>query len=419
MKPVIVRALIPLGLLVAGWLGYASLSVEKAAEKHPEPEERVIKTEVIELHRQDFQTVFHIQGVARAHNEAPLTTQVAGKVKSILPGLEDGAFFSQGELLLELDDQDFQTEVIAAEAQVARATAVHAQEQARAKQARLNWEDLGYTDEPNELVLRLPQLREAEANVKAAQAALEQAERDLTRTKVRAPFDGRVLERSVAEGQSISSSTPLATIFKTDFVEVRLPISANELVFLDIPESADEPSMEVTFYDALTQDSDSVWEGRIVGTEGALDENSRELFAIARVDDPFSRQAASGSQKPPLRVGQPVRAAIPGKTLEDVYVIPRATVRNLNRIYLVDEDSMLDRRTIEEIWSNQDFLVVRDDSIEEGALLATSRLVYAPDASKVEVIGVTNSTALVDDAPLVTSQDLEGEGAPATPSPGS
>lgn len=385
---VLIRLLIPVILLLGGWFGYGILSKQKEKVKHPEPEGRVLKTQVFELHVSEFQTKVRTQGVVRAANEASLTAEVAGKVKMIAPGLQDGVFFDADELLVELEDQDYQTIVISAEAQLARANALLAQEQARARQARLNWEDLGYTEEPNELVLRLPQLREAEANVKAAEAGLEQAKRDLERTKIHAPFAGRVLQRNVSMGQLISAGTPLALIFNTDYVEVRLPIAATELPFLTIPESRDEAPVTVKLFDALNTSSEFEWTGEIVGTEGALDTDSRELFAIARVMDPFSRNGDADHRRPPLRIGQPVRAEIPGRILKNVIAIPRSSVRQLNRIYLVDKKEMvLSRQEIVPIWSDEEFHVISPtEEIVDGALLATTRLAYAPNVSKVEIL---------------------------------
>ncbi len=384
---IVTRILIPLGILGAGWLGFSLLAVEKEKVKKPQPPGRVLKTRVLELRRGDYQTVIHTQGVIRPHSEAALTPQVSGKVKRVALGLQDGAFFEVGEVLLELDNEDSLTDVIAAEAQLARADALHAQERAKANQARLNWDDLGYDDEPNDLVLRLPQLREAEANVKAAQAGLDRAKRDLARCVILAPFDGRVLRRSVAVGQTVSPGTELATIYHTAFVEVRLPIAARELAFLTLPEGGGQPPLDVLLSDALDPNSTARWSAKIIGTEGALDPNSRELFAIARIDDPFSRTLPPAERTHPLRIGQPVRAAIEGKILANVFAIPRDAVRQLNRIYLVDrEKSVLDRREIDPIWSDADFLVIRDPNIPDGALIATSRLVYAPNVSKVEIL---------------------------------
>ena len=334
--------------------------------------------------------MIHTQGVVRAHNEASLTAQVSGKVKSIEPELQDGAFFKEGDVLLVLDPEDLAAAIVAADADLARAEVAHAQELARGKQAKLNWEDLGYKDEPNELVLRLPQLRESQANVDAGKAAVQRAKRDLERAVVRAPFDGRVLQRSVSLGQSVTSSTVLAVIFNTDFVEVRLPIAYRQLASLNLPESQDDPPVDVKLSDALNEESVATWSGKIIGTEGALDPSSRELFAIARVSDPFSRK--SEEKRAPLRIGQPVRAAIDGKILKDVFVVPRSAVRKLNRIALVEADEedkekrVLRRVEIEPIWSGLEELIVRDDDIPDSAQLATTRMVYMPEGTPVEIM---------------------------------
>ncbi len=386
----LLRVLIPIVILVAGWIGYKQLSVPEEKGKRAAPEGRVLKTQVHELRRHDFETSVKTQGVVRALNEATLTADVGGKVQTIAPGLEDGAFFKQDDVLLRLEPDDFEADVATAEAQLARASALFSQEEAKANQARLNWEDLGYEEEPNELVLRLPQLREAEANVKAATAALDRARRDLERASVRAPFNGRVLMRTVSVGQSVSPGTPLASIYTTDYAEVRLPIAATELAFLTIPESRDESPVDVELRDSLNEESETEWHGEIVGTEGALDMESRELFAIARIADPFSLALKPDERRPPLRIGQPVGAIIKGKILENVMVVPRSAVRQLDRIYLVDEKEMiLTRHEIVPIWSDKEILVIRDAEIPDGALLATTRLAYAPNITRVEILPPT------------------------------
>lgn len=394
----LLRFSLPLAILLVGWIGYTVLAQEQDEAKRPPPKARAIRTTAEELHLQNYTTVVRTQGVIRPHHEVTLTAQVSGKIALLLPGFEDGSFFAEGEILAQLDSSDYDTAVVASKAQVARASAAFAQEKARAKQAELNWEDLGYDEEPSELVLRIPQMNQAEAEVKAAEAQLDQAERDLDRTRIRAPFDGRVKERIVGVGQSISAGTPLGTIFSIDFAEVRLPVASHELGFLTLPEAPEDEPVNVELTDALNDESETVWHAEIVRTEGTLDEDSRELFAIARLVDPFGRKTG----KPPLRIGQPVVGAIAGRVLEDVYVIPRIAVRQLNRIFLIDKNELtLERRTIDPVWTDKDHLVVRDDTIPDGALLSTSHLVYAPNGSKVEII------------PKETDAELNAESKPA------
>jgi RND family efflux transporter MFP subunit len=388
----LLRLLIPVIILALGALAAWRLAVPVEAPKPQPAPPQVLKTEVLELQRTDFAVLLDSQGSVRAHYTTTITPQVAGNIIKLHDGFEDGAFFAKNDVLAELDPADFQVAVSAAESRLARAEAVLIQEEARAKQARLNWEDLGYDEEPSELVLRIPQLKEAKATVDAAKADLEQAMRNLERTKIRAPFDGRVQTRSVGLGQAVGGSTPLGEVFATDFAEIRLPLSPRQLDFITLPSQAGDPEVPVTLTDALGSSKSEQWQARIVRTEGAIDASSRELFAIARIDDPFG--LVSG--KPPLRIGQPVRASIRGNVLQQVFVLPRQALRGVNRIYLVARDQPAIQRTeIEPIWTTADVLVVRD-GLEAGQWLSTTRLPYAPDGAPVEVV----ETATAAEAPL-------------------
>lgn len=394
----LVRMTVPVSIVVVASILYAILAREPEEEKRPEAPPRKIKTRVAEIAEQDYKTVIQAQGIVQPVNEVTITAQVSGRIVAIRSEFEDGAFFKQGDVLIELDELDFQGAVLSAEANLARSKTVYAQEQTRAKQARLNWEDLGYDEEPNELVLRLPQLREAEANVKAAEGQLLRAKTDLERSKVRAPYDGRVRQRVVGLGQTIGGSTPLGTIFAIDVAEVRLPIAGDDMTFLNLPEDPHDPPLEVELRDALNPGNETSWKAQIVRTEGALDQNSLELFAIARIPDPFGRQTG----ELPLRIGQPVIGAIPGRVLTDVYAIPRAAVRQLEKIYLVDKAELtLSQVIVSPIFADQDFLIVRHPALKPDKLLAMTYLIYAPEGAKVEIL------------PEVPSTELDSEPAPA------
>ena len=385
------RVLIPFVILIIGALvaWRAGIPVETPKPEPAAPQ--VLKTEILELQRTNFPVMLDSQGTVRAHFTTTLTPQVAGTISAVHPNFEDGAFFKKDEILVELDPADFKVAVSSAESGLARAQAALIQEEARAKQARLNWDDLGYEEEPSDLVLRIPQMKEAKANVDAAQADLEQALRNLERTKIRAPFDGRVQKRAVGLGQAVGGSTPLGEIFATDFAEIRLPLSPRQLPFVTLPSKEGDPEIKVTLRDALDSPDAPSWEARIVRTEGTLDESSRELFAIARIDDPFGVQ----SGKRPLLIGQPVRATIEGTELKNVFVLPRHALRGVNRIYLVDKlHPTIIRTTIEPLWSDEEILVVRD-GLEAGQWLSVTRLPYAPDGAPVEIVKPAGEAASI------------------------
>jgi membrane fusion protein, multidrug efflux system len=219
--------------------------------------------------------------------------------------------------------------------------------------------------------------------MKAASAQLDRAQKDLERTKIRAPFDGRVRRRVVGLGQAVRNVTVLGTIFASDYAEVRLPISGTDLPLLQLPEAAGDPPVAVVLRDALNPENETEWEASIIRTEGALDASSLELFGIARVDDPFGQITG----KPPLRIGQPVTAIISGHVLKGVMALPRIAVRQLDQIYLVDGKKLtLKNMTIDPIWSNEAHIIIRDPEIVDGDLLATTHLVYAPDGARVEIL---------------------------------
>jgi len=381
----IIRAAIPVAILAVGfgawkWLG---IPVEKPKPQHHDLQR--LQTEKTVLNPTSYAVVIETQGNVRPQQEVTITPLVSGTVLSILPAFEDGAFFMKGDILLELDPADLETAVSASGSRLARAEATLIQEQARGKQAELNWDEIAPGEAPSTLVLRVPQLREAEANVSAAQADLDQAKRNLDRAKVRAPFDGRVKERLVGVGQAVAAASPLGEIFGTATAEIRLPLSPSQLPFVDLPDDEKDHPIDVILTDALADPSQPAthqWRARIVRTEGTLDPTSRELFAIARIEDPFSLR----SDLPQLRIGQPLRAAVKGITLEDVYVIPRTAMRSLNRIFLIEKDDPKIRKTdLTPIWSNTEVLVVRN-GLNPGDWLATSRLPYAPDGAPVEIM---------------------------------
>lgn len=379
-------------ILLLGYWAWNHLSTPEEEEKKAKPKRtpeqvqkmklaRAQQTKVTTLRAIDYPVTLDTQGIVRAPAITSLTPQVAGIITTISEAFENGAFFKKGDILLELDPADFESQIVSAQANLARAEASLAQEQARAAQALRNWLDIGFKDTPNDLVLRKPQLKEAQANVAAQQAALDRAQRNLQRSKIRAPYDGRVRIRNVGPGQSVGSSTKLGEIFSTAYAEVRLPLSARQLKQIDINEKQ-LGKIPVTLVDALNPSDSEQWEAHLVRVEGELDPTSRELFVIARIDDPFG--LLNPSQKSPLRINLPVQAKIKARSLPNAILIPRSALYGENDIILVT-DNKIHRHSISIVWSTID-QVVTQDTLLEGATLATSKLAYAPEGSLVRVI---------------------------------
>jgi len=337
------------------------------------------ETTVATLVPEDYQVHLLTQGVVRPRTETKLNALVSGQIKHLSEQMQDGAFFSKGDLLVELDPTDFAAKIITARANLARAQASLAQEKATAAQALRNWQDIGFDEEPNDLVLRKPQLNEASTNVAAQQAELDKTIRDLERTKIYAPFDGRIRTRNVGPGESIGANVSLAEIYTTDYAEIRLPLSARQLTQININEQGNQ-AIPVELTDALNEENPTVWKAMIKHVEGELDETSRELNVIAHIPDPFGTKESH----PPLRMNQPVKASIEANTIKNAIVIERKFLYGANEILLV-EDGAIIRKEIDITWSTTDSVITTDTELA-GKLLATSRLNYAKTGTPINVI---------------------------------
>lgn len=346
------------------------------------PPEPVLQVEAVRLEPVDFQIILESQGTVRARTESTLISEVSGRVLSIAPSFREGGFFEEGEILLEIDPSDYLSAVAIAEANLAEARVRFAEEEAQSSQALRDWERLGSGETPGALVLRVPQLALARANVVAAEARLEEAKRDLDRTRITAPYEGRLLSKFADVGQVVSRGTVLAAIYAIEYAEIRLPLNSNEFAMLDFPQVVrggpqPEGNIPVTLKGSFGQEN-IVWEGRIVRVEGAVDSRSRQIYIVAQVDDPYGPNHSQ-----PLKVGLFVEAFIEGRILQDVYVLPRTALREAKYVLTIDEENRLFRVPVQPLWSNAEVAVFREPLIEPGTMVSLTQMALALDGLRV------------------------------------
>lgn len=385
-----------------GGLGFWILSRPAVRPTLPPGKRLPLRTQVKALKTQNYVVTVRSQGVVRPRHEVVLSAQVQAKVLAVSPLFEPGAFFRVGAVLVDLESDDHRTALAAAEARLKSATAAHRLADLNHRRNQTLQKEALLPEVQAEASAAA--LAQAESETEAAAAQVERARRDLERTRIRAPFDGCVRRRAVAPGQLVGPGTPLGEVFSVDTLELRLPVSARDLAFLDLPEQvrerADPPDRgnqpggsriggvegslpEVVLSDSLSPGSVDRWRGRILRAESALDENTLDVMLLVHVEDPFGLDSTSA----PLRLGQPVTASVRGRTLTNVMVLPRSAVRELDRVHLVDPATLkLSSRRIVPLWADEQQVVVRDPSIREGMLVATTHLVYAPEGSLVEII---------------------------------
>ena len=323
-KPSTLKKLIILAVIIGVTLSlvaliYSNPPQSKRAKPSKAPQ-MTVATKILAPQR--YQVMVESFGTVKPRTQSILFAQVAGQITQVSGQFRDGGFFEKGDVLVQLDDRDYRSEVKVSQANLLSANQVLLEEQARVQQAEADWQRLGNGKVAGVLVLRQPQLESAKAKVLSAQAQLDKAKLSLERTQIVAPYAGRILKKQVDIGQVVTSNSQLATIFAVDYVEIRLPINNKDLslinlpeVYRDIGEQGNKDDVKISS-DLIGHQS---WNGKIIRTESAIDEQSQQLYVVAQINRPYDATTSLGS---PIKIGQYVTAQITGKELSNVLVIP-------------------------------------------------------------------------------------------------
>lgn len=353
----IVKIVLPVAVLivagiVAGWLVSARSVVETRPARKQVP--AVTVTHVVS---EPVQMNVFSQGVVSPRIEIQLVSEVGGRIVAIHPSFVNGGFYRSGDVLIRIDPHDYDYAVTRARAQVAEARKELLREQAEARQAEEEWAALG-SGTAEDYVLHKPHLAERRAKLAAAEADLEEARLQRSRCELKAPFAGRVREKNADVGQYVEAGQVLAGLYATDRAEIRLPIAADQVEHVALPLHADDagkaafqPAVKVSARFAGKQ---HVWSGRIVRTEGMIDEKTGMLYAVADIEAPYAYHPL----RPPLAAGLYVTAEIDGIERRDVVKIPRSALHSGYRVYIVDAELRLQPRNVEVLRSDLNQVVI-------------------------------------------------------------
>ena len=212
---------------------------------------------------------------------------------------------------------------------------------------------------------------------------LEQSQRDLWRTQIRAPYNGLVRNERVDLGQYLSRGQSIASIYGSESSEVRLPIADRQLAYLDLPlgyrgELTDDLAPEVslsTEYGGKHYE----WLGRLVRTEAEIDSKSRMVTAVVRVNN------ADNPNQPNLPIGLFVNARVKGRWVESIVTLPRAALRNQNQVLIIDADNRIQFRNIEILRFVDDNVLV-SSGLEPGDIVNVSPLQTVIEGMRVKPI---------------------------------
>lgn len=326
------------GLLVSGLV--LTGKPAPVANVPPEPLRPVVS--VLRAQPSEISLAVNTQGTVEARRRINLVAEVAGKVSTVSERFEEGAFFDQGDVLLQLEQADYEFAIARAQSQVAAAEQRLAEERGRNRQAKREWRELG-TVEANALFLRQPQMKAAEAALKASVADLSAAQLALSRTEIRAPFSGRIESKRADLGQYIAPGAAVAEIYATDIVDVALPLNDSQLAALKLPMNANVALGIPVILSTAFGGRQWQWQAQIRRVQAVVDRQSRTVNAIAEVLQPFESEI---SGRPPLTPGMFVRAEIPTPPIPNLVQLPASALRSDNTVLVVGTGEKLVRQPV-------------------------------------------------------------------------
>ncbi len=375
------KIVLPVLVLLAGITGAWAIIANRPVIESQAPQAEPPLVSVIRAEPQAVRLNVHSQGIVTPRTEIDWVAEVAGKVIRLDPDFVAGGFFEPGEELVSIDPRDYDQAIVAAEAHLAETRRRLAQEEAEAEQAQSEWQALG-EGQPSPLTLHVPQLAEARAKLKAAEAGLAKARLQRSRCELRAPFAGRVRSRQVGLGQYVQPGEKLARLYATDVAEVRLPVATDQLAYLDLALGRSNGQgmvgSKVTFTTELGG-TEQRWEGRIMRSEGTVDEATGLLHLVAEVREPYSRKYPQ-----PLLAGLFVKAEIEGRIQDQLFVLPPGAVSAAQEAMLVDGHQRLHIRRLDVLRHEPDRVLVKS-GLAEGDQVVVSGVQVPVEGMRVRL----------------------------------
>jgi RND family efflux transporter MFP subunit len=355
------RALLPfLVIVIALVLTFALVNSRKTPKPHEAPHLGPL-VDVGILTKANRQILISGTGSAQSRYEVSITPQVKGRVSELSPQMVAGGTFQKDELLFAIEDVDYQLAIAHAQANLAQAELELLRNENLADLARKEWHSLNSESalEPNPLVVYEPQLKSARALRDAAQANVKQAELNLERTRVFAPFDCYVRSEQLEIGQFLNTGAPVAIVAGIDQMEIVVPLSLDEIVWLQVPRKGTKQRGSLAKVELQSGGRTFHWQGEITRALGEIDPRNRMARVVVTVNDPFAEDTEKMNLLNDLLPGMFVNVQILGEELSGVISVPRGAMHDNDTIWVIDDENRLHIREVDILRRERDEVLIR------------------------------------------------------------
>ena len=380
----IIKIGLPFIILIA--VGFVMMIMIKS-RKSPEKVETVDRGALVEYvmaEKSSRAVMINSTGTVQPRQEVTITPQVNGNVTSISPFFYPGGFFKEGDTLFEIETVDYQLALEQARAAMAKREFELSSVQSKARIARREWDRMkkGQEAPENSLALYGPQLKDANANLTSARAAVKQAELNLSRTRVVAPFNCVVRSEKIDVGQYVRAGNGVAVISSTDSAEVVVPVDLDDLQWLEIPGANGKGSSSPANIVLQSGSRSFSWPGAIDRLLAEVDPQGRMARLVVSITDPYLLEKGGAQEGPALAIGSFIEVEFRGKAMENVFALPRPVLRDDNTVWLMDAEGRLRIRKVVPIRLERKDVFIRD-GLETGDKVIITNLTGAADGMKL------------------------------------
>ncbi len=341
-KPVMVvfiSVAVSIMVLFIGVMGMKMLADLKTPPAEAKNGERPLRVETLEVEEEDIPVSITSYGEVKALNVVPIAPEVPGKIVKIHPRLEIGEIIPKGEVLFKIDPKDYIT--------IRKTSRERLKILKRSQElAKKEYERVRILFEKNSVVTQAGVEAAERAMLSAADLTnqisqiLETAENNLERCEVRAPFDARIKSVSLEKGQYVIPGQNVMTLANDAVLEIHVPIDSRDarkwLRF-----NGEEKNRKIAWFPAIEQveckiswtenNSGQTWGGRLHRVV-KFDDQTRTLVVAIRVGAESTKKKNSPSF--PLVEGMFCSVKIPGRTLHNVFRLPRQAVSFENTVFI-------------------------------------------------------------------------------------
>lgn len=367
----VVALLVLVGTLALAWW---IITQPPRIERTPPPEPLPTMVDVVTVNASDQAPNLYGFGRVEAEQETMLASRVAGQLERFADGVVPGQVVEQSAPVAFIDQADLTLSLEDAEAQLANAQAQLALEQAEQQRARSEYESFGrqLSAERRALVLREPQLRQAQSQVTQARVARDQAALNVERATLTAPWRAMVQERLVGAGSLLSQGTEVVHLVGVEQFWVRASLPGEWTEWL-------EAGGHVTLTSRGWPEG-ATREGTLVSMLPSLEENGLQAQLLIAVNDPLALE----TDGPALRLGDVLHASFQPTTHEQLISLPAAALRPGDVTWRVDEENRLRRTPVTLAYRGEDDALIRS-GLEAGQQVVTTGLAQPREGQLVRI----------------------------------